>query len=199
MKAVKLPKTFCLKSGAEVLVRQMTMDDEPGILEFFRQLPLEDRHFLRNDVTNADKVHRFVTDDTHDRLLAVVGEIDGRIVASANLDRNHFGWMSHIGEIRVVIAHDFQHIGFGAILTKLLMTAAVNSRIEKVVVEASDGQKALMHNLEKLGFKKEAILKRHVMDLSGRKRDLLIYTFDVSHIWDKMEDLVSDYSPMQGD
>jgi len=197
MEPVKLPMTCVLKDGTGVLVREMVRADEPAIFKFFKELPLEDRHHLRNDVTDPVRVHNFMIDDTHDRVMAVVGEIDGRIIASAEIDRNHYGSMTHIGQLRVIVARDFQHLGFGTILGKLLINAGISAGIEKVLAETSTEAKVTMLGLEKMGFKREATFKRHVTDLAGRKHDLAVFTYDVSHIWDKMEALVSDYSPIR--
>jgi len=197
MESVKLPAKFALRNGVEVLVRDMVRADEPAVFEFFRLLPLEDRHFLRNDVTDPIRVHNFMIDDTHDRVRAVVAELDGRIVASAEIDRNHFGSMTHIGQLRVIIARELQHQGLGTILSRLLIADGVNAGIEKVLAETSTENKAAMLALEKMRFRKEATLKLHVKDLAGRKHDLAVYSYDVSHIWDKMEALVADYSPMR--
>jgi RimJ/RimL family protein N-acetyltransferase len=195
MEPVKLPATYKLRNGREVLVRDMVRADEAAIFEFFKALPLEDRHFLRNDVTDPIRVHNFMIDDTHDRVRAVVAEYEGRIIASAEIDRNHYGSMTHIGQLRVIIASDFQHQGLGTLLSKLLITDGVNAGIEKVLAETSTDNKTAMAALEKMRFTKEAVFKLHVRDLAGRKHDLAVYTYDVSHIWDRMEALVADYSP----
>ncbi len=198
MEPVKLPIDCDLKNGVQVRVREMVLDDEPAILRFFKALPIEDRHFLRNDVTDPVRVHNFMIDDTHDRVLAVVGEIDGKIIASAELDRNHYGSMTHVGQLRVIVAREFQHLGFGVILGRILVAAGIAAGIEKVLAETSTENKMAMAALQKGGFTLEATFKRHVKDLSGRKHDLAVYSYDVSHIWDKMEALVSDYSPIRG-
>ncbi len=198
MESVKLPVKCELKNGVDVIVREMLPGDEPAILEFFKALPLEDRHFLRNDVTDPVRVHNFMIDDTHDRVLAVVGEVDGKIIASAELDRNHYGSMTHIGQLRIIVAREYQHRGFAVILGRILVAAGISAGIEKVLAETSTENKTAMAALEKGGFKREATFKRHVKDLSGRRHDLAVYSYDVSHIWDKMEALVSDYSPIRG-
>lgn len=198
METVELPKVYRLKNGQEVLVRDMVRGDERQLMDFFRSLPIEDRHFLRNDVTDPVRVHNFVIDDTHDRVKGVVAEFEGRIVGSAELDRSHYGSMSHVGYLRIVIAHEFQHVGLARILGKVMIADGVNAGIEKVMAETSTANKTAMQALEKLKFTREATLKMHVKDLAGRKHDLAVYSYDLSHIWDRMEDLVSDYSPIRG-
>ena len=44
-----------------------------------------------------------------------------------------------------------------------------------------------------LGFKKEAELKNFVIDIDGKSHHLVIMVNDVSELWKKMEDLLSDY------
>ncbi len=192
------PKRIPLHDGSEVIVRPMKRSDEVRMLEFFSGLPLEDRQFLRHDVTQPENVHRFVTDVHRDTVLALVGERDGRIVASATLQRHHYGWMTHVGEIRVVIARNLQRHGFGVGLVKLLVKAAIQAGVEKIVAEVPSNRTAARKAFERLGFQREAILKRHVKDLCGRKRDLVIYANDVSHIWERMESMVLDFNPTLG-
>jgi RimJ/RimL family protein N-acetyltransferase len=191
-------KSIRLLDGLEVIVRPMKRSDEPRMLDFFRSLPKEDRQFLRHDVTQPENVHRFVTDVHRDTVLALVGELDGRIVASATLQRHHYGWTTHVGEIRVVIARSLQRKGLGVALVRMLVKAAIAEGVEKMIAEVASNRTGARKAFERLGFVREAVLKRHVKDLSGRKRDLVIYATDVSHIWDRMESMVSDFNPTLG-
>ena len=50
------PKTFRLKDGSTVDLRLMTKDDLKGLLAFFKELPEEDRMFLKEDVTQPQLV-----------------------------------------------------------------------------------------------------------------------------------------------
>lgn len=192
------PKMLRLKDGTEVVVRPMKRTDEPAMLGFFSALPLEDRQFLRHDVTQPENVHRFVNNVHRDTVLALVGEVGDQIVASATLQRPYYGWMRHVGEIRVVIARPFQRRGMAVALVRLLVKAAVTAGVEKLVAEVASNRTGARKGFERLGFKKEAILKRHIKDLSGRKRDLIVYSNDVSHIWERMETMVLDFNPTLG-
>jgi len=198
MDPANLPCDIQLADGRRIRFRPMVADDVAGMLAFFRGLPLEDRQYLRNDVTREDVVQRFVTDEFHDDLLAIVVEADGRIVGSGTLQRERYGWMTHVGEIRLVIAHEFQRQGVGAALIRILLRQAMACGIEKAVAAVMDGHLAAMRAMERLGFHKEAVLLRHVKDVQGNRHDLVYYTDDVSHVWDRMEALMADYSPTLG-
>lgn len=192
------PKQVQLKNGAEVVIRPMKRSDEPRMLAFFQALPKEDRQFLRHDVTLPENVHSFVNDVHRDTVLALVAEQDGKIVASATLQRHYYGWMTHVGGVRVVIARPLQRRGLGVALVRLLVQAAIAAGVEKMIAEVASNRTGARKAFERLGFQREAVLKRHVKDLSGRKRDLVIYANDVSHIWERMETMILDFNPTLG-
>lgn len=191
------PQTELLRDGSSLVVREMTISDEARMVEFFQGLPLEDRSFLRNDVTRPEVVHRFVR-ETEDLVLALVAEHEGTIIASATLERSHYGWTRHVGEVRLVIARPFQRRGLATALLRHLVRAAVGAGLETLMGSVAGGKVGAQRALESLGFHKEATLRRHIKDVTGRKRDLVIMTNDVSHIWEKMEALNADYSPTLG-
>jgi RimJ/RimL family protein N-acetyltransferase len=190
------PRTIVLRAGEEVRVRPMVPADAPTMVQFFRDLPPEDRLFLRNDVTRPDVVERFVRNEEH--VLALVAEQHGRIVASATLQRERYGWMTHVGELRLVLARTVQHHGLGTALVRILVKAAVSAGIDKIIALVMDGQVAAEKGIEHLGFRREAVLKGQVRDVSGKRRDLLMYSNDVEHIWDTMELLVADAPHLGG-
>ncbi len=197
MESNQFPSTITLHDGPAVTVRLMTVADSAAMLAFFQGLPEEDRMFLRNDVTKPEVVDRFVRDVDHELVIGLVAEVSGRIVASATLQREHYGWAAHVGEMRLVVAHDFQRKGLGVLLVRMLVKAAASSGLDLILVRIMDGEFVAMHMIERLGFVHEAVLRNHVRDILGRRRDLHIYTNDVSHIWESMERLNADFHPIR--
>jgi RimJ/RimL family protein N-acetyltransferase len=193
------PETLTLRDGSRVLVRPMQPDDGPALLDFFRSLPVQDRLFLREDVTREEVIDRFVQHLDYDRVLPLLAEFEGRIVGDGTLHRSQRGWASHVGEIRLVVDPVFQRRGLGTALARLLVKVATGVGLDKLVAQVVDNQVGAKRAFGKLGFYPEAILKGHVKDIHGAKRDLVILANDVSHIWETMESLVSDYSPSTGD
>jgi RimJ/RimL family protein N-acetyltransferase len=189
------PETVTLRDGAQVLLRPMQPDDGPALLAFFRGLPEEDRLFLRENVTREDVVDRFVRHLDYDAVLPLIAEYQGRIVGDGTLHRNRHGWTSHVGEIRVVVEPEFQRRGLGTAIARLLVKRATAFGLDKLVAEVVENQIGAQRAFGKLGFYPEAVLKSHVKDIHGTKRNLVILANDVSHIWETMEALVADYSP----
>jgi RimJ/RimL family protein N-acetyltransferase len=184
-----------LRGGGRVKIRPMELNDGPAVLEFFRALPEEDRLFLRDDVTRPEWLERFVRQIDYNRVVPLLAERGPQVVGNATLYRSLHGWSAHVGEIRVAVARSAQGKGLGTLLARELVRIAVDAGIEKMVAAVVDNQVGAKRAFEKLGFHPEAVLKGHVKDIHGSKRDLVILANDVSHIWESMESLLRDYSP----
>jgi L-amino acid N-acyltransferase YncA len=192
------PLEVGLRDGTQVQIRPMELKDGPAVLAFFRALPEEDRLFLRDDVTRPEWLDRFVHQIDYNRMVPLVATQSGKVIANAALYRALHGWSAHVGEIRVAVARELQGKGLGTILVRELVRIATDVGLEKMVASVVDNQAGARRAFEKLGFHAEAVLKGHVKDIHGCRRDLVILANDVSHIWEAMESLLRDYSPSQG-
>ncbi len=195
MKPETHPVHIVLRDGTPVTIRTMEVRDGPPVLDFFRALPEEDRLFLRDDVTSPEWLERFVHQIDYETMVPLVAEHEDRVVGNAALYRIPYGWSAHVGEIRVAVARPFQRQGLGTVLARELVKVAESRGIEKMVASVVDNQVGAKRAFEKLGFRPEAVLKGHVKDIHGTKRDLVLMANDMSHIWESMESLVRDYSP----
>lgn len=184
------PKTLKLKDGTVVQLRLMSADDLPKLLEFFRTLPEEDRLFLKDDVTSQEVIERWIRELDYDRVLPVLADAEGKIVGDATLHLQKYGWSRHCGEIRLVVARDFQRKGLGTILAREIFHHAVLRGLQKLQALMIESQIGALKAFRKLGFRKEATLKDHVLDLKGNRHDLVIMTNDVAELWRKIGDLI---------
>lgn len=188
------PKKVFLKDNYPIILRNMVKEDKEALIRFFRNLPEEDRLFLKEDVTNEEVIKRWFEQIDYSKVLPIIAEADGGvIVGDATLHRNNYGWSKHVGEIRIVVAREFQKRGLGSILAKELIRHAQNFGLDKIVAEMMDKQISAQNAFKKLGFIEEAVLKNHVTDIHGIKRDLIIMSNEVGLLWETMEDLISDY------
>lgn len=190
------PKSIVLKNGAHASLEVAGAGDGPALLAFYRAQPAEDRLFLKDDVTTAAWAERFLVKIAQGEVISLVAKQDGKIVAEGTLYRTLHGWTRHVGEIRIAVDRSQRKVGLGTGLASALVKVATNVGIEKIIVEVTENQLGARRTFEKLGFHGEAILRRHVMDISGIKRDLLILANDVSQIWAAMEAMVADEPPM---
>jgi L-amino acid N-acyltransferase YncA len=191
------PIQVSLRDGTQVIIRPMELKDGPSVLKFFRKLPAGDRLFLRDDVTTPEWLDRFSQQIDYITMFPLVAEHGGKIVGNAALSRALYGWSTHVGELRIAVARAWQRKGLGTALARELVRLALDAGLEKMVAAVVDNQAGAKRAFEKIGFRAEAVLKGHVRDVHKTRRNLVIMTNDVSHIWEAMESLVQDYSPAQ--
>jgi L-amino acid N-acyltransferase YncA len=192
------PQELTLKDGSKVVVMSLEPAAAAGLLEFYRALPEEERMFLRDDVTKPEWLERFVAAVRHGEVVSLVAERNGAVVGEASLYRALHGWTAHVGEIRVTVSPRLRRSGLGSALARDIVKLALAHGVEKMVANFVENQLAAVRLFEKLGFKQEAVLRGHVKDTHGIKRDLIVASNDVSHLWEAMEALVSDFSPTVG-
>ncbi|MEW6368441.1 MAG: GNAT family N-acetyltransferase [Acidobacteriota bacterium] len=184
------PKTVTLRDGREVVLRPMAGDDFERSYAFFRDLPDDIRLYLRADVTRKDVVERRMKHDDRHRFLRLVAVHGDKIVADATIYRQIHSWQRHVGELRVIIHPDYQRHGLGMDLIRELYEIANRTGLDVIYSNIIEEQKGAVRILEKLGFKKELVKKSHVVDMMGRKHDLIVMTCNLAELWDHLEMLM---------
>jgi L-amino acid N-acyltransferase YncA len=192
------PQHLTLKDGAQVVVRPLEPASAPALLDFYRSLSEDERRFLRDDVSKPEWLERFVAAVKREEVVSLIAERDGAVVGEASLYRALHGWTAHVGEIRVTVSPRLRRSGLGSALARAIVKLAIGLGVEKMVAQFVENQSAAVRLFEKLGFRQEAVLHGHVKDTHGTKRDLIVTANDVSHLWEAMEALVSDFSPTAG-
>lgn len=189
----KYPKKVTLKSGEVVKLRPLVGGDEAALIEFFTGLPREATEYLKHDVHDPEVVKRFVSQIDPDSVWAILAlTSEGKVVGDATLHMTHYGWRRHLGEIRVVVAPAYQKQRLATALCHELVNQASLKGLKKLEAHVLDSQVGARRSLERLGFREEAKLKDHAMDLEERLHDLAILTNTVDDLWHKMEDMISD-------
>ena len=65
--------------------------------------------------------------------------------------------------------------------------------LDKLVAFMMDNQIGAYKAFKRVGFKKEAELKDHVIDLNGKKHNLIIMTNNVRKLMKKMNDVIQSH------
>ncbi len=187
------PKRVTLKNGAAVLLRPLQADDEAALTAFFSALPPESTQFLKHDVRNPEVLRRWVRQRDPEEAWSILALGDkGKVVGDATLLMSRSGWRRHIGEVRVVVAPELEHQHLATNLIHELVNQASLRSLRKLEAQILDVQEGARRAFEKLGFREEARLTRHAVDLQGQEHDLLILTNSVEDLWRKMENLIHD-------
>lgn len=190
------PQGVTLRDGKDVTIRPLEAVDGADLVEFYRGIPEEEREYLRDDVTKPDWIERFLRKVDFVEVVSFVAEHGSRIIAEGTLYRTRYGWMRHVGEIRITVGEAFRRQGLGTALARALCKVGTTLGVEKLIVQVVEKQVGARRTFEKLGFTHEATLRAHVKDLHGFRRDVMVLSNDVSHVWAAMEAMVADYRPM---
>ena len=77
-------------------------------------------------------------------------------------------------------------------LVRELFLYALTTDLFKIKVELMERQKSAITAFERMGFRKEAVLKNHVINIEGERRNLVMMSLDIKDMWSEMEDFVQD-------
>ena len=160
-------------------LRSLRPNDRDDIVSLARALPEADLQFLRSDLTDPDIVEGWIHDaDTGSRFTTLAHHY-GDLVGYGSLNLRNLQWMSHLGEIRVIIAQEHRRCGLGHVLTERVFETARELGLLKLVAQMTREQIGARRVFERLGFSPEALLTDWVIDRSGRTRDMMIMSYDL--------------------
>jgi L-amino acid N-acyltransferase YncA len=163
------PKKITLPDGLSLTLRPMTHDDQHALYNFFINLAGEDRRFLRNDVTDRKLIEKWARNLDFDRVLPILAEYEGCIVASATLHYQTFGWGRHVAEVRITIAPEFQGRRLGAALLDEISYLAAQSKVKKLLARIVTTREGVIRAFARAGFSQLTILENYVKDLQNQQ------------------------------
>ncbi len=173
------PRTLALRRKRSVQVRPMGVEDADALHGFFCRIPEEDLLFLRRDVTDRDVIESWANDVALGNTFTLLAERDGKLVGEASIHRSRVPWSTHVGEIRVVVDAEHRQLGLGSALVQAIFLESLERGVEKIVAEMTPDQKGAINVFQKLGFRIEGLMRDHVRDRRGQKRDLVVMAHEV--------------------
>jgi RimJ/RimL family protein N-acetyltransferase len=173
------PRTFMLDENTEVSMRLMIPADTHRIVTFARSLPEDDLLYLRMDITKLNVVAQWGQNIKEGRTVTVLGEVNKEIVGYASLHHNEVTWQRHLGEIRMQVGPRYRSRGLGRALGGEIFALAQDLGLRKIVAQMTTDQKGAIATVERLGFRKEAVLHNFVIDRADRMRDLIVMSYDL--------------------
>jgi L-amino acid N-acyltransferase YncA len=159
------PKKVALPDGTSLTLRAMTRDDQYALYSFFMSLPEEDRRFLRNDVTDRKLIEKWTRNLNYDKVLPILAEYKGNIVANVTLHYKTFGWGRHVAEVRITITPEFQGRGLGSLLLGEIYKLAAKSEVKKLLARIVATRSPVIKAFERAGFNQMAVLQNYIKDI----------------------------------
>ncbi len=184
------PKTVSLKNGTNVVLRPLEKDDLTALHQFYLNLPEEDRHYLRADVTALPMVRMQMEDSDAEERTRFVAAAGDRIVGQAALLRPRHGWAQHTAELRCMVAREVQGQGLAKILLRELFQEATRQGVEVLFGKMTAEQDAAVRIMESLGFREAAVRRDHQRTLHGGLHDVLVMTCSIRDAWARLEDMM---------
>ncbi|MHC5036725.1 MAG: GNAT family N-acetyltransferase, partial [Planctomycetota bacterium] len=178
----------------------MDAKDETKLVHFLKNLPLEHRLFLRDDVADEKTVKSWVKNMDFDKVVPLLGEVDRKIVANGTLHISPLRWMNHIGEIRILVDPKYRGMGIGRAIIHELFKLGIGLGMERIMAMQMDTEEFLISVLVSLGFYEVARVPKHVKDMKGIKHDLVILVAEAQDVWEQQERMMQDdrFFPLSG-
>lgn len=173
------PRNFRLDENTEVSLRLMTSADTYRIVTFARSLPEDDLLYLRRDITKLNVVAQWGQDIKEGRTVTVLGEVGREVVGYASLHHNEVTWQRHLGEVRMQVGPRYRSRRLGRALAAEIFAIARDLGLRKLVAQMTPDQKGAIATVERLGFRREALLQNFVIDRAGQMRDLIVMSYDL--------------------
>jgi RimJ/RimL family protein N-acetyltransferase len=172
-------KEGVLKDGSRVILRPMVKEDRDKLLDFFQRLDEKDLLFLRSEVRDPRVIDHWVNHIDYSRVYPLLAEAQGRIVGDATLHMRKVGWKRHLGNVRVVVAKDYQNKGLGTLLINEIVELAGEFGLQKLVAEIHLQAHGALTAFKRAGFSVKAVFEDLVKDPRGHSSDLIVMVCDV--------------------
>lgn len=169
------PKHVRLENGTHIVIRPLTKDDKITLLQFFQRVPEEDRFYLKENVTAPEVIHQWTEHIDLERVIPLVAEVDGKIVADGTLHRSRSPARRHVGELRIVVDPEYRGMGIGTRLVQELIDVGRGLGLHKLFFELVERRerRAVQAALD-TGFQEVAVLRDRIKDIYGSLQDLVI-------------------------
>ena len=169
------PKTVLLRDDTVVEIRPMLIEDRELLLDFFTNVPEDDRFYLKENVASIDAVAEWTNNLRLDRVVPIVALADDAIVADATLLRSAAPSRAHIAEIRIVVAPEYREVGLGGRLLRELLDVAHELGLHAATMElVEDREMPALMAAESVGFRRVATLSNRVKDTWGNLHNLVL-------------------------
>jgi len=178
MRTGQIVEEFSVKRVGIVVLRTPKWEDLDDLLELINSVVDEGA-----DITRDEKISREEEIDWLSRLLTqiergstffLVAEVKGRIIASADINRQG-GFQKHVGVVGIVIKKDFRELGIGTVMMRVLIEQSKKMGIKILTLTAYSTNKRAIHVYEKVGFRQTGLIPKKFLK-QGKYIDEVIMT-----------------------
>ncbi|HEX9913903.1 MAG TPA: GNAT family N-acetyltransferase [Candidatus Bathyarchaeia archaeon] len=155
MRPGTLLRQFKARDGTEVKLRTPRWEDLDDLLEFINGLVEEEAMIAANQKhtreSETDWLARNLTNLEKDKHVAVVAEVDGRVVGSCEVTPRP-GRMSHVGSLGISVKDGYREKGIGQEMMRELERQAPRLGLESIYLEVFSTNARAIHVYRKMGY-----------------------------------------------
>jgi len=168
--------------GTQLEIDALTPDDATALAAFVATLPAHDLLFLRRDISHPKVIAAWMDALRDGRLVSLAARAGGAIVGCSAIVIDELSWSRHVGELRVLVGPALRGTGLGRELIQQSFAQALELGLAKLCAQMTIDQQSAIGLFEELGFRAEALLRKHVKDRDGRLHDLALLSHDVAAV-----------------
>lgn len=154
----RYPKEVTLQDGTRVTLRPLRENDTEMLIGLFTGISENDLRFLKDNVADPKVVRNWAANINYERVLPIVAELDGRLLADATLHRKAIEPFADKGELRMFVNEEFRHQNLGTLLFEEIQGIARDLGLRKLVIDVFADETDLIAMLQRQGFYREAVL-----------------------------------------
>jgi len=127
----RYPKELVLKDGSEIILKPLTRNDQEALRQFFEELPIENRWYLKEDPTDPAIIKKWADNQEIGKTFCVLAWHKDKVVAHASLLRRMRGGRQHVGRLRLMVARDYRKKQLGTWMIFDMIRRAMELGLEK--------------------------------------------------------------------
>ena len=179
-----------LESGAATIeISLLSPADADALTRFVETLPSHDLLFVSRDLSHPKVLQAWLDAMRQGRVISLAARSGGELVGCTAIVTDDLSWSRHVGELRVLVAPGWRGRGIGRALIQECFALALGLGLEKLCVRMTIDQRSAIAVFEELGFRAEAVLRKHVKDRDGSTHDLALLSHDVAAVQSRMQTL----------
>jgi len=165
LKAGQVFRRFTAKDGRGVVLRAPRWEDLDDLLDFINSLVDEGVDILRDKrVTREEEANwlgRRLADIENNRIIGIVAEVDGNVVANSEVARKS-GIMGHVGELGISVKTGFRDMGIGTEIMKTLIEKSQRMGLKVLALDVFASNDRARHLYKKMGFEETGKIPRGI-------------------------------------
>ncbi len=180
----RYPKELVLKDGSEIILKPLTRNDQEALRQFFEELPIENRWYLKEDPTDPAIIKKWADNQEIGKTFCVLAWHKDKVVAHASLLRRMRGGRQHVGRLRLMVARDYRKKQLGTWMIFDMIRRAMELGLEKLRTDFIIGVEDMaIKAVKKLDFVAEGVFKDYFRDEDGNYYDYQIMIKQLHSGW----------------